>query len=67
LKGMCRQCGMISFNINLEVRVKAVSLKEADYRTCVEVILMLGGFLGFGFNQQLTLEANFLCIVNCHT
>ena len=63
---MPRQSGMIGLDIALEIPVQTVVPQKSDHRRGVEIVLMLGGLHGFGFNVKLTREARLTSIIPGH-
>ena len=57
---------VIGLDVELEVLIEAVGLEEADDRLRVVVVLVLGGLLGLRLEQELSLEADLLLVVDSH-
>ena len=62
LKGVAGEGGVIGFDVELEVFVEAVGFEEADDGGAVEVVLVLGGFLGLGLDEELAFEADLFLV-----
>ena len=66
LESMAGESRVIGLDVELEVFLEAVGAEEGDAAGNVEVVLVLGGLLGLGFDEKLTLEANGLGIIHGH-
>ena len=57
---------MVCLDVQLEMIDQIIFAQEVEAGSGVGVVLMLGRFLGFGFNVKLAFEANRLSIINRH-
>ncbi len=57
LEGVARQRRVVDLDVDLEILVQAMGAQEADDRLGVDVVLVLHGFHGLGFDQEVALEA----------
>src|SRR5579875_2148365 len=64
LKAVARKQGVVGLEIELYLVLQAVLLEEPEYRCGVEVVLMRGGLLWLGFDEDLTLEADLVLVVD---
>lgn len=48
---MASQCGVVWFNVELEVATKVILVQECHYSLSIIIILMAGRLLGFGLDQ----------------
>lgn len=53
---MAGQRGVVHLDVDLEVLVQPVSAQEADYRLCIDVILVLHRLHGFRLDKERSLE-----------
>jgi len=63
---MAGQLGVVRLDVQLEVFVQAIGFQKPDHRLSVVVILMTRRLLGFGLDQKLSREADFLGVRDCH-
>ncbi|CAH0323988.1 hypothetical protein SRABI106_04482 [Rahnella aquatilis] len=63
---MTRQCGVVGLDIHFDLFFQAKLFQEAIDGSNIIIILMLGRFLRFRFDQQGALEANFVFVLNDH-
>lgn len=54
-------------NVELEVVVESVGLEERDDCLRIVVVLVFGGFLRFGLDEQLPLESDGLLVRDGHS
>ena len=64
--GMTSQSRVVGFDVHLDVVFQTVGAEEVNARGRIKVVLMLGRFLRFGFKVELTLESDFLGVINRH-
>ncbi len=65
-EGMAGEGSVIGFDVELEMFLEAVGAEEGDAAGDIEIVLMLGGFLRFGLDQELPFETNLLRVVDRH-
>ena len=53
---MARESRVVGFQIEFDVVFKSVGTDETDAGSCIEIVLVFGGLLGFGFKKELVLE-----------
>ena len=63
---MTRQRGVIGFNVQFEVIRESVLVQKAQRRLGVVVVLVLGGFARFGFEEELKGVALLLLVLDGH-
>lgn len=56
------QRGVVGLDVELEVLREAVLVQEGHDRLGVVVVLVAGGLLGLGLDQELALEADLLLV-----
>ena len=56
--GVAGECGVVGFDIEFDDVHEPILADEVQAGCCVEVVLMFGGFLGFGFEEELSFEAD---------
>jgi len=61
-----RQRGVIGFNVQFKVIRKSVLVQKAERRLGVVVVLVLGGFARFGFEEELKGVALLLLVLDGH-
>ncbi len=66
LECVAGESSVVYLDVELEVLVKTVSLEEAYYGFAVNIILVLGGFHGFGLDEECACEAFGACVVACY-
>src|SRR5262249_13033507 len=64
LEGMPSQDRVIFLEIELDVLLQPEMLEEAVDGRRVEIVLVLGGFLGLGLDQNGTLEADLVLVLD---
>ncbi len=57
---------VVGLDIHLEVAFKAVFAQKRQNRRRIEIILMLRGLFGLGFDQELSGKADLLCVIDRH-
>ena len=65
-EAVARECGMVAFDVDFDVLLQAVTAQEAVNRGDVVVVLVLGGFARFGFDEDGALEADFVFVFDHH-
>ena len=63
---MAGKDGVIGFNVELEVVEQTVLSQEIEAGGSIGIVLVLGRFLGFGLNVELSLKAYFLFVIHRH-
>jgi len=66
LERVAGERGVVGLDVKLEVLVQAVGAEEADAGRAVEVVLVLGGLLRLGLDEELALEADLLGVIDGH-
>ena len=66
MERVTRQRRVVGFDIHLDLFFQSELLQEAVDRRHVVVVLMLGRLLRFWLNQQRTLEADFVFMLDHH-
>jgi len=65
-EGVAGQGGVVDFHVDLEIVVQAVGTQETNDGFSIDVVLVLSGFHGFGFNQEDTFETFGAGVVTSH-
>ena len=58
------QGGVVDLNVDLHLVLKAVALKEGEAGLRVVVVLVLGGLLRLGFEQDRPRKANLVLVLD---
>ena len=66
LHGVACQRGVVSLNVELHVIFQTVGANKVQAPGGIEIVLVFGWLLGFGFEQELAGEANLLRIIHGH-
>ena len=66
LESMLGQGRVVGFNVQFEVAKQAILTEEIAASRRVKIILVFRGFLGFGFQKIIALEANLSAIIPRH-
>ncbi|RMS49307.1 hypothetical protein ALP64_203743 [Pseudomonas syringae pv. actinidiae] len=66
MKAVPGQRGMVGFDVDLDLFFQAVLLQKTEHRGAVVIVLMLGGLLWLGFDQQVAFEADLVFVLNHH-
>jgi hypothetical protein len=66
LEGVAGERGVVGLDVELEVFFEAVGAEEGDAAGDVEVVLVLGGLLRLGLDEELALEADALGVIDGH-
>ena len=65
-KAVSCQCGVVVFDVDLDLFFETITAQEAIDRGYVVIVLVLGGFARFGFDQDAALEADFVFVFHHH-
>ena len=59
----CERC-VVCFDVQLEILIKTVLAQEGKNGCSIEVILVLGRFLGLGFDVVVAFKADLAAVVD---
>ena len=57
---------MVHFNVQFEILVQSILTKKTDHGGRIVIVLMFGGFAGFGFNEESAFEPLLAGVVPRH-
>ena len=66
LEGVARECRVVHFNVYFYFVLETVFEQEAVDGGAVEVVLVFGGFVGFGLDEDGAFVADFVFVFNDH-